>query len=215
MNTKPLKTLLILATLITAPIAGLIVAATSSAFAAPAPVKLLGLSYGGNGCPAGSASISVSPDGQELALLFDKFVALGNDAKHSRKSCNISIPFNVPEGFQISLYDAEYRGYVATKTKGLLRAEYFFAGQRGPVFQRTFDGEVNYVAQDNSTTMANVWSKCGESVNMRVNASMTAEGTGMASVSSVALSSNGLVYHIKYRSCTSVSLAETNQQKAP
>jgi Domain of unknown function (DUF4360) len=215
MNTKPLKTLLILATLITTPIAGLIVAATSSAFATPAPVKLLGLSYGGNGCPAGSASVSVSPDGQELALLFDKFVALGNDPQQSRKSCNISIPIKVPPGFQISLYDAEYRGYVSPKTKGQLRAEYFFAGSRGPVFQRTFNGEANYIAQDNLTNMANVWSKCGDSVNMRVNASMSARGQGMATVSSVALFSRGLVYHIKYRSCTSVPSIEINQPKAP
>ncbi len=210
MNTKPLKTLLILATLITTSINTV----TSSAFAAPAPIEILGLSYGGNGCPASSANVSVSPNGQELILVFDKFIALGNDPKHSRKSCNISIPFKVPPGFQISLYDAEYRGYVAPQTQGLLRAEYFFAGSRGPIFQRTFNGELNYTARDSLITMANVWSKCGESVNMRVNAAMTAQGKGMATISSVALSSRGLVYHIKYRSCTSVPANETNSPKS-
>jgi Domain of unknown function (DUF4360) len=211
MNTKPLKTLLIIATLITTPIAG----GASRAIAAPAPVEVLGLSYGGNGCPSGSSSIRISPNGQELILLFDKFIALGNDAKQSRKSCNLSIPIKVPPGFQISLYDAEYRGYVSPKTKGQLRAEYFFAGSRGPVFQRTFNGETNYTAQDNLNNMANVWSKCGDSVNMRVNASISARGQGMATVSSVALFSRGLVYHIKYRSCTSVPSTQTNQPKAP
>ena len=105
----------------------LMTASISPAFANPA-VKILGASYGGSGCPDRSASVSVSPDGQELTILFDKFAALGNVSTESRKSCNLSIPIKVPQGYQISIYDADYRGYVAPKTTGNLRAEYFFAG---------------------------------------------------------------------------------------
>jgi Domain of unknown function (DUF4360) len=189
---KFVKALLVLATVLTAPI--------SSALAAER-VEIQQPSYGGNGCPAGSASASVSPDGQELTVLFDKFIALGNDAANSRKSCNLSIPIRVPQGFQISLYDADYRGYVSPGTSGTLRAEYFFAGTRGPVFQRTFNGEANYNVRDSLTTIANVWSRCGDSLNMRVNASMSARGRGQATVDSFDLSNRGLVYHIRYRSC--------------
>ncbi len=190
---KFVKSLLVLATLLTAPV--------SSAFAAGGGVQLSTASYGGNGCPANSASVSVSPDGQELTILFDKFIAVGNDPMNSRKSCNLSIPITVPQGFQVSLYDADYRGYVSPNTSGTLRAEYFFAGSRGPVFQRTFDGEANYNARDSLATVANVWSRCGDSLNMRVNASMAARGAGQASVDSFDLSHRGLVYHIKYRAC--------------
>lgn len=164
-------------------------------------VEILGAEYGGNGCPAGSASVSVSPDGQELTILFDQFAALGNSAAERRKSCNLSIPIKVPQGFQISFYDADYRGYVAPQTTGRLRAEYFFAGQRGPVFSRTFRGEVDYNVRDRLATVANVWSRCGDSLNMRVNAAMTASGKGMATVDSFDLAHRGLVYHIKYRRC--------------
>jgi Domain of unknown function (DUF4360) len=190
---KFVKSLLVLATLLTAPV--------SSAFAAGGGVEILGASYGGNGCPANSASVSVSPGGQELTILFDKFIALGNDPSNSRKSCNLSIPIRVPQGFQVSLYDADYRGYVAPGTSGTLRAEYFFAGSRGPVFQRTFNGEANYDVRDSLATVANVWSSCGDSLNMRVNASMAARGAGQATVDSFDLSHRGLVYHIKYRAC--------------
>ncbi|MBH8556120.1 DUF4360 domain-containing protein [Nostocaceae cyanobacterium CENA357] len=164
-------------------------------------VEILGAEYGGNGCPDGSASVSVSPDGQELSILFDQFIAVGNKVAQSRKSCNMSIPIRVPQGFQISLYDADYRGYVAPSTIGRLRAEYFFAGQRGPVFSRTFRGESDYNVRDQLVTMADVWSRCGDSVNMRVNAAMTANGQGMATVDSFDLAHRGLVYHIKYRQC--------------
>ncbi|MEA5566530.1 DUF4360 domain-containing protein [Anabaena sp. UHCC 0399] len=164
-------------------------------------VEILGANYGGNGCPGGSASVSVSPDGQELSILFDKFIAQGNNATERRKSCNMSIPIKVPQGFQISFYDADYRGYVAPRTTGNLRAEYFFAGQRGPVFSRAFKGETDYNVRDKLATIANVWSRCGDSVNMRVNAAMTASGQGMATVDSFDLTHRGLVYHIKYRKC--------------
>lgn len=168
---------------------------------AESQVQILGASYGGSGCPDRSASVSVSPDGQELTVLFDKFSALGSDPSQSRKSCNLSIPIKVPQGFQISLYDADYRGYVAPATSGTLRAEYFFAGNRGPVFQRTFNGENNYNVRDSLATVADVWSACGDSTNMRVNASMAARGRGAATVDSFDLAHRGLVYHIKYRAC--------------
>ncbi|MCW5314027.1 DUF4360 domain-containing protein [Nostoc sp. KVJ3] len=180
--------------------AALITASIGPAFAND-QVEILGAEYGGNGCPEGSAGVSVSPDGQELSILFDKFIAVGNKAEERRKSCNLSIPIKVPQGFQISLYDADYRGYVAPGTTGRLRAEYFFAGQRGPVFSRTFKGESDYNVRDQLVTVADVWSRCGDSVNMRVNAAMTASGQGMATVDSFDLAHRGLVYHIKYRQC--------------
>ncbi len=181
--------------------ATLIATSISPAFAQQ-KVQILGAGYAGNGCPANSASVTVSPDGQELSILFDKFIALGNNPVESRKSCNLSIPIKVPQGFQISLYDADYRGYVAPGTSANLRAEYFFAGSRGPVFSRNFNGETQYNVRDSLATIANVWSACGDSSNMRVNASMTARGSGMATVDSFDLSHRGLVYHIKYRTCS-------------
>lgn len=180
----------------------LMAAAISPALAQEAKIEILGANYGGSGCPENSASVSVSPDGQELSILFDKFAALGNNPRESRKSCNLSIPIKVPQGFQISLYDADYRGYVAPATTANLRSEYFFAGNRGPVFSRTFRGETDYNVRDSLVTVADVWSSCSDSVNMRVNASMSARGAGMATVDSFDLAHRGLVYHIKYRRCS-------------
>jgi Domain of unknown function (DUF4360) len=171
------------------------------AYSANNKVEIMGANYGGSGCPMDSASVSVSPDGQELSILFDKFTALGNNPAQSRKSCNMSIPIKVPQGFQVSFYDADFRGYVAPNTSARLRSEYFFAGSRGPAFVRNISGETNYDVRDSLATVANVWSACGDSVNMRVNASIAARGEGMATVDSFDLAHRGLIYHIKYRSC--------------
>ena len=178
-----------------------LVSFANPAISASNKVEILDANYGGSGCPDQSASVSVSPDGQEMSILFDDFVAYGNDYRESRKSCNLSIPIQVPNGFQISLYDADYRGYVSPRTRGRLRAEYFFAGRRGPVFSRTFRGETDYSVTDPLLTVADVWSACGDSVNMRVNASMSARGRGIATVDSFDLAHRGLVYQIKYRRC--------------
>ncbi|MEM7553890.1 MAG: DUF4360 domain-containing protein [Cyanobacteria bacterium P01_A01_bin.84] len=180
--------------------ATLMAASIGPALAAP-KVEIVGAGYGGNGCPEGSANVTVSPDGQELSILFDKFIADASKPRDSRKSCNLSIPIKVPQGYQVSLYDADYRGYVSPRTRGRLRAEYFFAGQRGPVLSRVFRGETEYNVRDRLATVANVWSKCGDSLNMRVNASMAARGKGIATVDSFDLAHRGLVYHVKYRAC--------------
>jgi Domain of unknown function (DUF4360) len=174
--------------------------ATASAPASAAPVEITGLTYGGSGCPADSVSIKVGANGRKLILLFDKFAAMGNDESQSRKSCSISIPIKVPAGYQVSLSGSEFRGYVARRTQATLRSEYFFAGQRGSTFVRNFTGATNYAVQDRPGAVANVWSACGESVNMRVNSSMTARGQGKATVDSQTLG-GGLIYNLKYRSC--------------
>ncbi len=174
--------------------------APAPASVSAAPVEITGLNYGGSGCPAGSVEIRVNSNGRKLILLFDKFVAVGSDASQSRKSCNISIPIQVPAGYQVSLADAEFRGYVSPRTKATLRSEYFFAGQRGPTFVRNFNGAANYAVRDRPAEVANVWSACGESVNMRVNSSITARGNGKATVDSLKWG-GGLIYDLKYRPC--------------
>jgi len=180
--------------------ATIIAASAASALAAP-KVRIEGVGYGGTGCPGGSASAIVSPDGQKLSILFDKYTAFANSTRERRKTCNLTIPIKVPSGYQVSLFDADYRGYVAPRTTGRLRAEYFFAGERGPVFSRNIRGEKDYTVRDKLMTSS--WSRCGDSLNMRINSSMTASGRGMAAVDTldVARRRGGFIYHIKYRGC--------------
>ncbi|MEO1373546.1 MAG: DUF4360 domain-containing protein [Cyanobacteria bacterium J06635_10] len=155
-------------------------------------VKITRVSYGGSGCPDGTANVQVSPDGQELSILFKKFIAnAGGTPKDSRKNCNLAIPIKVPTGFQVS-FNGDYRGYVAPATVGRLSAEHFFAGERGPRIQRTIKGEQDYIITENVKTP--VWSACGDDVNIRVNTSIRASGEGIAKVDSAK-------YKLRYRAC--------------
>ncbi len=168
--------------------------------------------YGGNGCPAGSASVTLSPDYTALSILFDSYIAEsgGNTGKTlDRKSCNIAVPVYVPQGYSVSLFKIDYRGFASIPQggRGLFRAEYFWAGIRGPdfVINRTQPYDGNFILSDELIASAVVWSRCGQSINLRINTS--AEITtnryndqALLTIDSADISS-GLIYHLQWKRC--------------
>ncbi len=167
--------------------------------------------YGGNGCPGGSASVTLSPDKKTLSLIFDSFIveAGGAAPRVARKNCNIAIPVHIPQGFSVSLISADYRGFNALPQGATAKflTEYFFAGFTGPKFQKTFYGSLNsdYLVQNTLGVMANVWSPCGQSVNLRVNTSMLVQSNyrneyALSTVDTADFSA-GLVYHLQWMRC--------------
>jgi len=179
---------------------------------AQSPLKLGVPAYGGTGCPAGTASVSVSPDQSAVSILFDQFITeAGGDTRKriDRKSCNFSIPVRVPQGYSVSVFQVDYRGYNAVPRGGYNRfdAEYFWAGARGPRISRQFNGPINdtYTLTDNLIATALVWTPCGADVNLRVNASMmsmtNSRGEQILGTVDSADISSGLIYHLQWRRC--------------
>ena len=167
--------------------------------------------YGGNGCPAGSASVTLSPDAKSLSIIFDQFIAEAgpNVGKRlDRKACNIAIPVHVPSGYSISIIAVDYRGFVSLPRAATakLSAEYFFAGMQGPRFVKDFRGVQNtdYTFSNTLGVAANVWSPCGADVNLRVNANMMLTNSGyedaMATVDSTDINA-GIIYQLQFRRC--------------
>ena len=135
--------------------------------------------YGGTGCPGGSVSTTLSPDAKSLSLLFDAYsVQAGGDTGKSfdRKSCNIAIPVHVPQGLSVSILTIDYRGYnnIPSGGKTTFGVEYFFAGQKGPTFNKTFNGPLDkdYLITNKLQATALVYSACGADVNLRTNSSI-------------------------------------------
>lgn len=167
--------------------------------------------YGGTGCPAGTVSVTLSPDAKSLSLLFDEYqVAVGGDTGKSfdRKSCNIAIPVHVPQGMSVSVLKIDFRGFnfLPQSATSQFNVEYFFAGTRGPSFQRTFRGPIDedYLINNNLTVQAIVWSACGADVNLRTNSSMrvrtVANREAMASIDSQDVNA-GIIYQLQWRQC--------------
>jgi hypothetical protein len=187
----------------------------ASASFASSGLKLGEPSYGGSGCPAGSAAVVLSSDQKSLSLLFDQYMAeVGfNGKKIDRKSCNVAIPVHVPQGFSVSIFKTDFRGYVSVPRGGYARfnAEYFFAGEIGPKFTKTFRSryEDEYLFTNLVTTATDIWSGCGEDVILRANTSMLVKTNSryddaLGTVDSADMTS-GIVYHIKWKKCGSTA----------
>lgn len=188
---------------------GMLIASTG-AFA-QSPITLGQPGYGGTGCPAGTVSVTLSPDATSLSLLFDGYQINAGGATNrafDRKSCNIAIPVNVPGGYSVSIIAIDYRGFnqLPQGARSQFSVEYFFAGGRGPVFNRTFQGPLaeDYLIQNELVGEALVWSPCGAQVNLRTNSSMRVNTSGnreaLATVDSQDVSA-AIVYHLQFRQC--------------
>lgn len=167
--------------------------------------------YGGTGCPAGTVSVTLSPDAKSLSLLFDEYqVSVGGETGKSfdRKSCNIAIPVSVPQGMSVSILKIDYRGFnfLPRGATSQFNVEYFFAGTRGPAFQRKFYGPLNddYLIHNELTAQAIVWSGCGADVNLRTNSSMRVStvynGEAMSSIDSEDVNA-AIIYQLQWRQC--------------
>ncbi|MFM2319836.1 MAG: hypothetical protein RLZZ215_2457 [Pseudomonadota bacterium] len=150
----------------------------------------------GSGCPAGTTDFAITPDGQTLTILFDAY-----SADPGNQTCNIAVPVHVPNGFQVSLMTADYRGFVEGKAE--LRRSYFFAGATGPslVTPMSSPSGREYTQRDNLVTMSESFARCGQDVNLRINSRIrTKTNNSSISVDSLDLN-NGMVFHLQYRKC--------------
>lgn len=173
--------------------------------------------YGGSGCPAGTASATVSPDGKSLSIIFDDYIVEAGGAtkkRIARKNCSVAIPVHVPQGFSVSIIDVDYRGYnmIPRGAQARFSAEYFFAGRRGPKVVKSFRGAMDdeYLVRNKLGLNATVWSPCGADVNLRVNSSMMVRTNRkkeevLATVDSADFNA-AMVYHLKFKRCGSEDL---------
>jgi Domain of unknown function (DUF4360) len=121
-----------------------IIASVSAAPAArddkpnPNEVHFETISYAGSGCPAGTVSNIASDDKTILTSVFDQFVAAvgpGIPITGSRKNCQMTLKIHYPGGFQFSIFEADYRGFVQLDkdVNAVQKSTYYFSGSQSQV----------------------------------------------------------------------------------
>jgi hypothetical protein len=114
-----------------------------------------GPQYDGSGCPwgKGGVAISLTPDGRTLSVLFDDFHAAvsatikppllpkpgpgpgpGREVV-DQKFCEIRVPVQIPAGYSLQVFRADYRGfaYIVGKTEGRLTSTVKIGSLKKPV----------------------------------------------------------------------------------
>lgn len=142
----------------------------------------------GSGCSANQYRYDLSENGRILNIAFKNY-----NAKSVNKSCNIALPIHVPAGFQVSLLDISFTGFI--KGKAEFRRSYFFAGERSQALKTDLQSQKGKKYQIHDTP--NHWSQCGHDVNLRINTRIRAKGAH----SSISVDNNGFSFRITYRVC--------------
>ena len=168
--------------------------------------------YGGTGCPAGSAAVALAPDAQSVSMLFDSFVVEAGGATRKtigRKTCNIAVPVHIPQGYSVSIFRIDYRGFNSLPYGAYSRfnVEYFFAGTQGPQYQKTFRGQLEdeYLIRNSVAASATAWSACGRSTVLRANTGMMVRTNSrrqdtLATVDSADINA-GLLFNLRWKRC--------------
>lgn len=174
--------------------------------------------HAGNGCPAGTMSVTFAPDNLSFSILFDNFVAeAGRAQKHDDMICAIVIPIEIPKGVQMEITRVDYRGFVGLPeaSRGVIRSVVNFRGRGGDRDRLTlhyqFLGPLmdNYelstdTLDDDGPRDQTELSPCGGSAQLRIRNELKLVSRGGESASmtldSVDGSSNA-IYYVNWRQC--------------
>ena len=176
----------------------------------PAAVAIDSVTYSGDGCPAGSVAVGLSPDGEAFTVAFSQlFAAVGSGlaAEDAGQHCRLHIKLSVPAGWSYALASVDYRGFVMlddgmTATR---QSNYHISGE-SPVkaLGSTWSGALddNYSVRDlgAGAPAPAYWSRCGKGKNLIIDSRLHVHGTsGQGLVTVDAL--DGEIFHLVWRQC--------------
>ncbi|RYP75929.1 hypothetical protein DL769_003732 [Monosporascus sp. CRB-8-3] len=147
-------------------------------------IKIVGASASGNGCPQGTVTTSLSPDGTESRTphpraLDDTYIGPGTTPADWTKNCQLHLNLQYPGGFQFSVVESTYHGYAQLDegVTGTFLSTYYFSQDAGSTTTTRTSiqgggawalGQV-YTKQDKVPTAAVIWSPCGATGILNVN----------------------------------------------
>ncbi|EMR63777.1 putative secreted protein [Eutypa lata UCREL1] len=147
-------------------------------------IRIISASTSGNGCPQGTVTTDLSPDGTVVTFGFDAFqtyIGPGTSVADRSKNCQLHLNLQYPGGFQFSVVEATYHGYAQLETgvTGTFLSTYYFSQDAGATYKTTTRTSIEgggvwelgqvYTKQDQVPTAAVIWSPCGATGLLNVN----------------------------------------------
>ncbi len=165
--------------------------ASTAAFANVRPsegLKIKQIIYNGSGCPLGSVAETISSNADAFTLTFSEFFAevyQGSRPSEQTKNCILTVVLDVPAGWQYSVADFYYRGFMDLDpyVDATHSTSYFFQGQgRTGTFQSVkqgrnsgYNGQYNY--RDTIGLESKIWSVCNVERSLNINTRIRVENT--------------------------------------
>lgn len=176
-------------------------------------------SYGGTGCPAGSARAVVSPDRTSFTMIFDSYIAQAGAGRPmlDRKNCQILVNFDFPQGWTYSIARMDYRGFYSLGAggQGTQQSTYYFQGNTQQASLRSMfvgPAQGNYLFSDTLGLNAMVWAPCGARVGLNINTSLLAQVNNPSTYAYLTTDSiDGTVkttYVLQWKKCTMTTAAD-------
>ncbi|KAF2112184.1 hypothetical protein BDV96DRAFT_602631 [Lophiotrema nucula] len=177
----------------------------------PSSYKISNIVSGGSGCPQGSIDVSYT-DSTILPIRFGKdftaSVGPGVAPDDSRKNCQLNIALQFSPGWQYSVYSADYSGWgnLDSGVKGRVKANYYFSGEQDQASTTLgITGPFSGTYTKHDDVALSVWSPCGSSAALNVNADVALTPLGSsASGTLVATKESARFTHqlyLKWRQC--------------
>jgi hypothetical protein len=147
----------------------------------------------GTGCPAGSWSAIVSPDGQAFTLIFSAYeVKLSPGQLFDMKQCVVNVGFRDPEGLPLSfvLGSFTHQGYAALDSGGMRAARnttYTFSANgvgvpsAAPRQHAELAGPWQDSYEQTDTVFSGQWSPCASVSNLVVNTNLMLQNNAQRS----------------------------------
>ncbi len=166
-------------------------------------------------CEGGTYSAVISPDGSTLSILFDNFSAAtapGSAGGIERRSCNIQVPLQLPQGYSLGIYKVDYRGFahLSSKQNSALSVDYALGPHSNSrKFQRKIQGayDEEFVFTENIGAGLMKRIGCGDAAVLNVAAMLELQTSRQPGEAMVALDSmdgapkGGLIFHLDLKLC--------------
>jgi len=170
----------------------------------------------GTGCPAGTATVAMSPDNTAFTVTYSAYTALvgvGSTTTDWRKNCQLNLIVHVPSGFTYAINKVDYRGFASLEagSSAIQRANYYFQGQTQTAYiSHPFTGPLgdDWQTSDEVPVAALVWAPCGALRNLNINTELrVAAGTSNTATTTSFItmdSTDGAIntiYHFQWANC--------------
>ena len=166
------------------------------------PVAVQSLTHEGSGCPPGSVSSAIAPDGSAFTVLFDSYMAQvgpGVPARNRIRECDVDVVLKAPLGWSWAIAGVDHRGFaslpagVSATLKSSFRFNRQHANQhQAPPLEIHFMGpkDDDYTVSSDTPPLQMEWSKCGGLSRLHINTSLkvkalSSAGTGLVTVDSL------------------------------